>query len=312
MNNNINTFGSHAATTQHKNTLGKNLLRGIVTLAVAAAGLFATSAPASAHATVQMYGEEAKAGSYGAVFIRIPHGAAGVDTVKVEVQIPEGVTAVKPQRVPGWNESTTLAADGKTVASVIWAGGALPDTSFADFGIQVKFPATPGSTLYFKTVQTLSDGSTAAWIEIPAAGVDAHSLAKPAPAVKIAAAASHGATDSAAPTHGATDSAAPTHGTTDHAAPAPTRWTGDVAVQINGKQAKVIADASAIHSGKAAEIRLVTATGSVTLLKGKLDSRGDLVKNIAKTQKGKTGWSLKTGDKVELVVSGKVVAEAKI
>lgn len=294
-------------------SLGRFLTRGIVAITVAAGGLALSAAPASAHASVQMYGEVAKAGSYGAVFIRIPHAAPGVNTTKVEVQIPEGVTAVKPQRVTGWNESTTLAADGKTVTSVIWDGGALPDTSFADFGIQVKFPAAAATTLYFKTVQTLSDGSAVAWIEIPAAGVDSHSLAKPAPAVKIVASApAHGAP---APAHGATEpaygTAEPTHGSTGAPA-ASTRWTGDVSVTLSGKTAKIIADVSTVHAGKTAEIRLVSHMGKVSLYKGKLDSRGDIVKSIAKSQKGKTSWSLKSGDKVELLVSGKVVAEASI
>jgi uncharacterized protein YcnI len=294
----------------NNNTMGKTLARGVLALAVSVSALFATSAPASAHVSVQMYGETAKAGSYGAVFLRVPHAAPGLNTVKVEVQIPEGVTAVKPQRVPGWVESTTLADDGKTVASVIWENGSLPDTSFADFGIQVKFPATPGNTLYFKTVQTLNDGSTAAWIEIPAAGVDSHSLAKPSPSIKLAGAPT--TTGHGEPADGMAGHGEAAEGMAGHGATASSRWTGDIAVQLNGKLAKVTADVSSVHAGKAAEIRLVSASGKVSLLKGKLDSRGDLVKNIAKTQKGKTKWSLKTGDKVELLVAGKVVAEATI
>jgi uncharacterized protein YcnI len=316
MSNNTHAIGANAPAKNHSNTIFKNVLRGVVALSVALAGLFATTAPASAHASTQMYGESATAGGYGAVFIRIPHAAAGLNTVKIEVQIPEGVTSVKPQRVAGWSESNKLAADGKTVASVIWDGGSLPDTSFADFGISVKFPATPGATLYFKTLQTLSDGSTVAWIEIPAAGVDAHSLAKPAPALTLKAAApAHGTM----PETGTSTGHMPEAGTsTGHMPEAVTpahsvlRWTGDVAVVLGSKLAKVTADVSSVHAGKTAEIRLVTANGMVSLLKGKLDTRGDLVKSIAKTQKGKITWSLKSGDKVELLVSGKVVAEATI
>ena len=298
----MHAIGVSAVAKNHSSTIFKNVIRGVVALSVALAGLFATTAPASAHASTQMYGESATAGGYGAVFIRIPHAAAGLNTVKIEVQIPEGVTSVKPQRVAGWSESKTLAADGKTVASVIWDGGSLPDSSFADFGISVKFPAAAGTTLYFKTVQTLNDGSTVAWIEIPAAGVDAHSLAKPAPGLTLAA---------AAPAHGTMPEAGHMPETTT---PVHTvqRWTGDVAVVLGSKLAKVTADVSSVHAGKVAEVRLVASNGKVSLLKGKLDSRGDIVKSIAKAQKGKITWSLKAGDKVELLVSGKVVAEATI
>lgn len=139
---------------------------------------------ASAHATVQLYGSTATQGGYGHVFIRVPHAKENHSTVKVEVAIPEGVTGVKPQQVGGWKESRVLSEDGKTVKSVIWSEGNLPDTSFQDFGISVKYPSTPG-TLYFKTVQTLSDGSEISWVNIPTAGQDPHSLEYPAPSVMV-------------------------------------------------------------------------------------------------------------------------------
>jgi uncharacterized protein YcnI len=139
---------------------------------------------ASAHATVQLYGSTATQNGYGHVFIRVPHGKENLYTVKVEVAIPEGVTGVKPQQVGGWKESRVLSEDGKTIKSVIWSEGNLPDTSFQDFGISVKYPNTPG-TLYFKTVQTLSDGSEISWVNIPAPGQDSHSLEYPAPSVMV-------------------------------------------------------------------------------------------------------------------------------
>jgi uncharacterized protein YcnI len=301
------------ATKAHRVSIktGRALLRGLVAAAVTVAGLVATSAPASAHATVQMYGETAKSGGYGAVFIRVPHALAGLNTTKVEVQIPEGVTAVKPQRVTGWTESTTLTEDGKNVATVIWDGGNLPNTSFADFGISVKFPATPDVTLYFKTVQTLNDGSTLAWIEIPAAGVNPHSLAKPAPGVKIAAAAAgHGSTTTEG--HNGGNNGGHNGGHSGPAMTAPARWTGDVAITLTKRNARVVADTSAINAGKDVEVKVMTAAGAVTVAKGKLDSRGDLMRNIAKATKGKSGYTLKAGDKVMLVVAGTTMAEATI
>src|SRR6202035_238763 len=59
---------------------------------------------ASAHITLET--RQATIGSsYKAVFA-VPHGCAGSATVKIRVQIPEGVIAVKPMPKPGWNVET--------------------------------------------------------------------------------------------------------------------------------------------------------------------------------------------------------------
>jgi hypothetical protein len=269
------------------------IAKAMATFMVVSGLSVAAAIPASAHATVQMYGEKATANAYGAVFIRIPHAAADRSTVKVEVQIPEGVTAVKPQRLSGWNESITKSADGATVSSVTWSNGSLPDTSFQDFGIQVKFPKDAG-TLYFKTVQTLDDGSTVAWIEIPAAGVDSHSLAKPSPSVT---------TVVAAPAHGA-----PAHGSETMA----TAWKGDFVATMSTRTVKLVVDSSIADAGKVVKFHLVRTTGEVVVGEGKLDSRGDLVKTISLKRTGTKGWSLKDGDTVKLLINGMSMSESRI
>ena len=43
--------------------------------------------------------------AYKAVFV-VPHGCAGSATIKIRVQIPEGVIAAKPMPKPGWNVET--------------------------------------------------------------------------------------------------------------------------------------------------------------------------------------------------------------
>jgi uncharacterized protein YcnI len=284
------------------------IAKAMATFMVVSGLSVAAAIPASAHATVQMYGEKATAGGYGAVFIRIPHAAADRSTVKVEVQIPEGVTAVKPQRLSGWSESVTKGADGKTVTSVTWSNGSLPDTSFQDFGIQVKFPKDAG-TVYFKTVQTLDDGSTIGWVEIPAAGVDSHSLAKPSPSVTtVAAAPAHGA-----PAHGSETKPAhgsetmPAHGESMSAA-----WKGDFVATMSTRTAKLVVDSSIADAGKVVKFHLVRSTGEVMIGEGKLDSRGDLVKTISLKRTGTKGWSIKDGDTVKLYINGMSMSESKI
>jgi uncharacterized protein YcnI len=277
------------------------IAKAMATFMVVSGLSVAAAIPASAHASIQMYGEKATANAYGAVFIRIPHAAADRSTVKVEVQIPEGVTAVKPQRLSGWNESITKSADGLTVSSVTWSNGSLPDTSFQDFGIQVKFPKDAG-TLYFKTVQTLDDGSTVAWIEIPAAGVDSHSLAKPSPSVTtVVAAPAHGA-----PAHGS--ETMPAHGSETMA----TAWKGDFVATMSTRTVKLVVDSSIADAGKVVKFHLVRTTGEVVVGEGKLDSRGDLVKTISLKRTGTKGWSMKDGDTIKLLINGMSMSESRI
>jgi len=282
---------------------GAHLARLLVTTLLAGGLAIIGSVPASAHASVQMYGETAKAGAYGAVFIRVPHGKPGLVTNAVEVQIPEGVTAVKPQRIAGWIEKVNYAADGKTATSVSWSGGDLPDTSFKDFGISVKFPAAAGTKLYFKTVQTLSDGTFASWIEIPAAGVDSHSLSYPAPSITLAAAAGHG---HGGDTNGKDDTVQPGHET-----PAMV-MTAEMSATLKGKNVRIVADTSTINAAKRAVVRLVENGKTTTVLSAKLDVRGDLVASAAVRKSGKGGYRIDKGDKLELVIAGKVVASAAI
>lgn len=281
------------------NHAGASIARLIVAGLFAGALALSGATPASAHATVQMYGETAKAGGYNVVFIRVPHGKAGLTTNVVEVQIPAGVTAVKPQRVAGWLEKVNYDADGKTALSVSWSGGDLPDTSFQDFGISLKLPAATGTTLYFKTVQTLSDGTYASWIEIPAQGVDPHSLSYPAPSLTIAAAAAG---------HG---DAGNGHATANGSGTASA--SAELAATMKGKTVRILADTSTVNAGASAKVRLVeNGATSATVISVKLDSRGDLVRTVPARKAGKGGYRIDAGDKLELVVAGKVVATATI
>ena len=126
--------------------------------------------PASAHVTVNAHAEVYYAGSGAVLYIRVPHSKTGLNTVQVDVAMPANIGIVKPENKSGWTESVVNDAAGLNTLSVSWKGGALPDSSFADFGLKLTLPNTPGVTLYFPTVQTLNDGSTDAWITIPVAG----------------------------------------------------------------------------------------------------------------------------------------------
>lgn len=261
----------------------KNFIaKAILGVLAASAALITSAAPASAHATAQLYGSTPTAGGYGHLFIRIPHGCeGGLATDTIKVQLPAGFSGVKPQAKAGWNVAVVKAADQPT--EVTWSGGSLADAHFDDFGISVKYPSAAG-TYALPTVQYCGT-ATAAWVEVPAAGQDPHSLAKPAPTVKVA---------EKSTGHGST------HGS------GAAKWTGDVAVEKFAKHSvRVVVDASAVHRSKMAKVSVVDGDTSTVLFTSRLDARGDLVKTVrAKT----TRYHVMDGSRIEVSVGGKVIA----
>lgn len=256
------------------------------------AGLLALAAmayPASAHVSVQMYGERALAGKGAVVFLRIGHAEPGKSTTKVEVQIPEGVTGVKPQRIGGWSESATVAPDGKTVATVVWSGGNLPDTSFQDFGIKLTFPKNVGASVPFKVVQTLSDGSELAWIELSAPGAPEPS--HPAPFVTLG--------DPAAVV------AVPAP-----AAPIASRADLRATLDPSRRKVRVLADASSTLAGARYVVRVHGADAVVAT--GMLDSHGDVARTVSVGAKGSKHAGIAAGTVLDLVAEGAVLASTTV
>jgi uncharacterized protein YcnI len=163
-------------------------------LVAIAAALAASSA--NAHITLETH-EATIGSSYKAVFA-VPHGCAGSATVKIRVQIPEGVIGVKPMPKPGWNVE---AIEGKYASEydlhgskisqgareVVWSGGNLPDRNYDEF-VLIGFLTDglkPNTMLYFPTVQECEQG-VSRWIDIPAeGGVDHGHDRSPAPGVKL-------------------------------------------------------------------------------------------------------------------------------
>ena len=66
----------------------------------------AVLAASQANAHVTLENRQATVGSYYKAVFAVPHGCAGSATVKLRVQISEGVIAVKPMPKPGWNMET--------------------------------------------------------------------------------------------------------------------------------------------------------------------------------------------------------------
>ncbi len=159
----------------------------------------AIAMPASAHVGI-IDGAAVHGGGHGSVItLRVGHGCDGAATDTVEVLIPEGVTSVRPEWVPGWTIETeprvaaepSAAAEslsaghgaGEEVGVVRWSGGPVLDSQYADLRLMAVFPETPG-TLWFPIVQRCGDLESA-WIQVPAEGQSVDDLDHPAASVTV-------------------------------------------------------------------------------------------------------------------------------
>jgi uncharacterized protein YcnI len=161
-------------------------------IAVAALAATLTLVPAAAaHVTLQP--EEAPAGGFTRLDVRVPTERDNASTTKVVVQFPPGFLSVSSEPVPGWNSEITMRKLDKPVEqfgeqvteevgqiAFTADGEGIGPGQFQDFGLSLGVPDEPGSTLTFKALQTYSNGEVVRWIGPP----DSES---PAPQVKLTA-----------------------------------------------------------------------------------------------------------------------------
>ncbi|HEY7563901.1 MAG TPA: YcnI family protein [Acidimicrobiia bacterium] len=161
----------------------------LVATAVAACALIAL--PAQAH--VGTSPAEVPAGQTSAIAFRVGHGCDASPTIKIEMQIPAGVTGVVPRAKAGWTvevEEGTLQepvdVEGETITEgvikVTWTGGPLDAHQYDEFELRARMPDTPEAMVYFPTIQTCEQGENA-WIQIPQEGQDEPEF--PAPGVEV-------------------------------------------------------------------------------------------------------------------------------
>jgi uncharacterized protein YcnI len=157
-------------------------------LALAAAALFISSA---AQAHIEIDSGAATSNATNEVVFAVGHGCSGNDTYKVVIDIPAGVTSVRPMRSDF--AMPTITKDGSgNVTSVTWqksASDALDaDTAFYKLAVRLKTPDQPLSTLYFPAHQTCraanGDLSVVEWTDLPTTPT-AQQTGNPAAALKV-------------------------------------------------------------------------------------------------------------------------------
>jgi len=154
-----------------------------------AAAALALAPAAAAHVTVNP--NEVPADSFSRFAVRVPNERPNADTVKVTLQLPEGLFFVSFQPKEGWTRTVTMETLDRPaevfgekvterIATVTWEGGSIAPGEFDEFGISAKVPNAPGRALVFPAVQTYANGEVVRWIGPPDAD-------EPAPRVTLAA-----------------------------------------------------------------------------------------------------------------------------
>ncbi|HWK28663.1 MAG TPA: YcnI family protein [Solirubrobacter sp.] len=144
------------------------------TTAVAAAVLAAPAA--QAHVTLNPRAVTADA--YARLDVRVPNERDKAGTKTVVVHFPSGFYSASYKRVWGWTATVKMrklstpvqSEDGpitKEVGKITWratrkSNWILPG-QFEEFGLSMKIPNVPGTTLTFPSVQTYSNGEVVKW-----------------------------------------------------------------------------------------------------------------------------------------------------
>jgi periplasmic copper chaperone A len=143
-----------------------------LTTLLATAGTLFTIAGANAHPTV--VSGPAVADKSQEVHFGLGHGCDGADTFALRIEIPAGVTAVRPM-TSDFGLATVEKDTDNNVKAVSWqkaAEDALDaDTNFYKFIVRMRTPKTTFTQVYFPVHQTCraADGtlSTVDWVALP-------------------------------------------------------------------------------------------------------------------------------------------------
>ncbi|WP_026910889.1 YcnI family protein [Patulibacter minatonensis] len=171
------------------------MTRSTTTTALAAAATtLALALPAAAGAHVTVQPTDLPAGGYSVVDVRVPNEQDDKGTVKVELQLPPGVSYAAYQPVPNWTAKITtrtpvkpFSVEGQPaeeeISTITWTGkgkeGVIAPGQFLQFPVSLRVPdGAEGSKITFKALQTYEGGEVVRWIGAP-------DTERPAPTVTL-------------------------------------------------------------------------------------------------------------------------------
>jgi uncharacterized protein YcnI len=159
----------------------------------AALGLAATALVAGgAQAHITIASPTAFANTTQEITFSVGHGCSGADTARVRVEIPAGVTSVRPETSDFGKTSVEKDATG-AITAVVWqkadADVLESDTQYYKLVVRLKIPNLPFTTVLFPAHQTCRapDGTvtTVDWSALPGDPAPATGEATPAPGVSV-------------------------------------------------------------------------------------------------------------------------------
>ena len=148
----------------------------------------ASLTPSVAFGHVSIASGPAFAGSTGIVVFAVGHGCEGHDTYRVDVEIPAGVTSVRPE-TSGFGQVDVTTDDAGTIVMVSFQkpddAVLESDTQFYELKVRLKAPDAPFTTVHFPAHQTCRapDGTTTVvdWVALDESDPDV----EPAPALNV-------------------------------------------------------------------------------------------------------------------------------
>ncbi|MFG1920946.1 YcnI family protein [Cryptosporangium sp. NPDC048952] len=166
--------------TTDRRPTGRLLARAAAAVLATGVAVLGLAGPASAHVRVDP--DEATQGSYAALTFRVPNESSTAATTKLEIALPADApfasVSVKP--ISGWKATTTSAklskpidAHGTQVTEAVnrvtftatsKATGIQPG-EFQEFELSVGPLPEDKDKIFFKSLQTYSDGQISRWIE---------------------------------------------------------------------------------------------------------------------------------------------------
>ena len=174
-------------------------LSSFVSKIIAALAIITPASVVFAH--VALEDQTALAGRSYKAILKVGHGCDGSPTTAMRVTIPAGFMGAKPMHKAGWKldiKTAKLAVPydsyGKQitddVSEITWTATSkdsyLPEAYYDEFVLRGGLPSkvAEGAVMWFKVLQACEKGAND-WSQIPAAGVDAHSLKFPAALLEI-------------------------------------------------------------------------------------------------------------------------------
>lgn len=145
--------------------------------------------PALAHAHIAVASGLGVANTTQEVTFSVGHGCSGADTVAVSIEIPTGVSSVRPE-TSDFGQVDVQTDDAGAVTLVSWRKSSAPlqaDTQFYKLSLRLKVSDVPFSRLYFPAHQSCRAAEGTATTVVDWVGIDEPdgSLVEPAPALFV-------------------------------------------------------------------------------------------------------------------------------